>query len=219
MAARLLALAALATSAVLLAGCGTVGRVEGGSQARGKELFNQKCAQCHALKDAGARGVIGPDLDAAFATVRSDDPGQGFDESTIRDVIRGQIAYPVEDPATDAPGMPANLVTGEDADAVAVYVAAVAGLPVKDTGQQAAGGGKETTDPKEIFNSQGCQGCHVLSKAGATGTVGPNLDEAKPGLEEAVAQIRNGGGGMPAYKDDLTEQQIQAVAKYIAGGK
>ena len=33
---------------------------------------------------------------------------------------------------------------------------------------------------KEVFESAGCVGCHTLADAGATGTVGPNLDEAKP---------------------------------------
>ena len=33
---------------------------------------------------------------------------------------------------------------------------------------------------KEVFASAGCAGCHTLADAGSTGTVGPNLDEAKP---------------------------------------
>ena len=36
---------------------------------------------------------------------------------------------------------------------------------------------------KEVFESAGCVGCHTLADAGATGTVGPNLDEAKPPAE------------------------------------
>ncbi len=31
-----------------------------------------------------------------------------------------------------------------------------------------------------IFTSAGCVGCHTLAAANATGTVGPNLDQAKP---------------------------------------
>lgn len=106
------------------AGCGSTGHTTGGDSARGKQLFVAKCGSCHTLADAGTQGTIGPNLDWAFRVVRE----QGFAESTIRDVVRGQIAYPVQRPATGEPGMPANLVTGDDADSVAAYVASVAGF-------------------------------------------------------------------------------------------
>ena len=135
---------------------------------------------------------------------------QGYDESTIKDVVRGQIAYPTEEPPAGAPGMPPNLVTGDDAWDVAAYVSSVAGLPVK------AGGGTTTTpsDPKQVF-VQNCGGCHTLADAGTSGTVGPNLDQLKPSLDAAVKQITNGGGGMPAFKDQFSQEQIQALAQYV----
>ncbi len=68
---------------------------------------------------------------------------------------------------------------------------------------------------KTLFASSGCGGCHVLADAGTNGNVGPNLDEAKPSLEKAFSQITNGGGGMPPYKDQLTEQQIADIASYV----
>lgn len=211
-------LAALAVTVGATA-CGTAGRVESGSAARGKPLFQQQCGSCHKLADAGTQGTIGPDLDAAFATLRSDAPGQGFRESTIRDVVRGQIAYPVVDPPTDAPGMPANLVTGEDADAVAAYVASVAGLPPKEGAQAAGTGEPATNDPKALFTdpSLGCGGCHTFSKAGTEATVGPSLDQSTTTLEEAITQIRKGGGGMPAFEGRLNDEQIRALAEYVTG--
>lgn len=218
------ALAVLVAAAAV--GCGTVGRVEDGAEiSRGKELFvsgaededgqrRQSCGSCHTLADAGTKGTIGPNLDDAFRHVRSEtDPGQGFDESTIRDVIRGQIAYPVEETPTGAPGMPADLVTGSDADAVAAYVASVAGLPVQGGGAGDAGG---STDGNEIFASAGCTSCHTLAAANASGTVGPNLDETKPSEELVIDRVTNGKGAMPSFKDQLTEEQIQAVSKFVA---
>jgi mono/diheme cytochrome c family protein len=216
-----------ALAAAVAGGCGTVGSVdeEAADLSRGKELFiqgaegKQSCGSCHTLADAGTKGTIGPDLDEAFAYARSDSEEQGFDESTIRDVVRGQIAYPVEDPPTGEPGMPADLVTGDDADSVAAYVASVAGLPVQGGGGEAAGGGADAdaTDGRTIFTSTaGCGSCHTLAAAGTSGTVGPNLDESKPSLELAVDRVTNGRGAMPAFKDQLTEEQIQAVAKYVA---
>ena len=68
---------------------------------------------------------------------------------------------------------------------------------------------------KELFASAGCGGCHVLKDAGAAGTVGPNLDVAKPPLSLALDRITHGKGGMPAFTGQLTAKQIQAVASYV----
>jgi mono/diheme cytochrome c family protein len=85
----------------------------------GKALFVQKCGACHTLADAKTTGAIGPNLDDAFFA----DKAQGFHESTIADVVRGQIAYPDTNPGTGSPGMTANLLHGQQARDVAVYVA------------------------------------------------------------------------------------------------
>lgn len=223
---RVIGVAAAAGALVAVGlGCGTVGRVDESSASGGKELFQQRCGSCHVLADAGTQGNVGPNLDEAFAYARKDVEEQGFDESTIRDVVRGQIAYPVEDPPSGGAGMPANLVTGSDADAVASYVASVAGLPVAGGGGQAEGGGGQAegaADGESIFASAGCNGCHTLAAAGSTGTIGPNLDEAQPSLEEAVQTITNGRGAMPPFQGQLSEEQIQAVAEFVsesAGGR
>jgi mono/diheme cytochrome c family protein len=68
---------------------------------------------------------------------------------------------------------------------------------------------------KEVFASAGCGSCHTLADAGTSGTVGPNLDEVTPSPEAAYEQILNGGGGMPPYEDQLSEQQIADVTAYV----
>ncbi len=68
---------------------------------------------------------------------------------------------------------------------------------------------------KEIFAANGCSGCHTLKDAGASGTQGPNLDQLQPGYDESVAQITNGGGGMPAFGGQLSEAQIKDLAAYV----
>ena len=201
---------AAVAAALLGAGCGSAAATqEAGSASSGRQLFIERCGSCHALADAGTQGPIGPDLDQAFAAARE----HGFDESTIRDVVRGQIAYPTSEPVTGEPGMPANLVTGQDAADVAAYVAAVAAKPVEDGGD---GQAAPPSDPKALF-TQLCGACHVLADAGTTGTIGPSLDEARPELEAAIEQITNGGGGMPPFGGQLTEEQIRAVAEYVVG--
>jgi cbb3-type cytochrome c oxidase subunit III len=200
--------AAALAAALVATGCGSVAATQqAGSASNGKPLFVANCGQCHALADAGTNGVIGPDLDQAFETPRE----QGFDESTIRDIVRGQIAYPTAEPVTGEPGMPADLVTGQDAADVAAYVASVAAKPGED------GGGGEAappSDPKELFTQQ-CGACHVLADAGTTGTTGPSLDQAMPSLDAAIQQITNGGGGMPPFAGQLTDEQIRALAEYV----
>jgi mono/diheme cytochrome c family protein len=198
--------AVLSLAALALVGCGTEGLTEENADvAQGKVLFSQKCGACHTLQEAGTQGsqgnpAGGPNLDNAFAAPRR----EGFDESTIREVVRDQIAY-AADP------MPRNLYRGAEADAVAAYVAAVAANPkAKVTLPAGAGGG----DPKLLFEST-CGTCHVLADAGTTGKIGPNLDQSKPPLQRAVRQITNGGGGMPPFKGQLTDKQIRELAEYI----
>jgi mono/diheme cytochrome c family protein len=195
-------------AAIALAGCGTGGLTdENADLAQGKLLFTQQCGRCHVLKEARTAGTIGPNLDEAFAGPTS----EGFDESTIREVVRHQIDYA-------APPMPQDLVEGADADAVAAYVATVVTDPKAKVALPAGAGGD---DPKLLFESS-CGTCHVLADAGTSGTIGPNLDQAKPSLQKAITQITNGGGGMPPFKGQLTQQQIRALAQYIvrvaAGG-
>jgi mono/diheme cytochrome c family protein len=192
-----------------------VGRVTSGDTSKGKQLFNEKCASCHTLADAKSTGTIGPNLDDAF----SSDKEQGFSEQTMADVVRGQIAY--ADP--EGPMTP-NLVRGADADSVALYIAKCAGNPT--CGVTAAtnappttttGGGNQTAAPngKQIFASN-CASCHTLKAAGATGTVGPNLDQLKPTEPVVERQVTNGGGTMPAFKGTLTPAEIKAVAAFVS---
>ena len=191
---RAVALLGLAT-ALLAAGCGTGGIAKGGDQDRGKELFLERCAGCHTLADAGSHGNQGPNLDDAFSYSRD----QGFKEVTIEQVVRDQIDLA-------APPMPQNLVTGDDADAVAAYVAAVAGKPVV---------GKQSTNGKDIFVAN-CGSCHTLADAGTSGNVGPNLDTRSPDQTRVQNQVIKGGGGMPAFQGTLSPDQITAVSKYVA---
>jgi len=203
-------------AALAATGCGTTGLSEAGTgdTTRGKELFKEKCGQCHVLADAGTVGVIGPNLDDAFRQSRAD----GLGEGTIRSVVRGQISYPVEEPTTGLPGMPADIVTGDDAESVAAYVASVSALPVRAEPGAVAGGGAQggEADGKAIFAEAGCGSCHTLAAADATGNVGPNLDDTKPPKDLVVDRVTNGKGGMPAFKDSYSAEQIAAVADFVS---
>jgi cytochrome c553 len=75
----------------------------------GKNLFSNTCATCHSLKAVNARGVTGPDLD------------------NIGEVTEKRILDAIKNGGTGQRKMPANLLQGENAEAVAAYVAHVAG--------------------------------------------------------------------------------------------
>jgi mono/diheme cytochrome c family protein len=66
-----------------------------------------------------------------------------------------------------------------------------------------------------VFASAGCGGCHTLEAAGSSGNVGPNLDDAEPDAELTADRVRNGRGAMPAFEDQLSEQQIADVVAYV----
>lgn len=68
---------------------------------------------------------------------------------------------------------------------------------------------------KQVFATAGCAGCHTLSDAGASGNVGPNLDDAEPSYELAVDRVTNGKAPMPSFKGQLDEEQIRNVAAYV----
>jgi mono/diheme cytochrome c family protein len=72
------------------------------------------------------------------------------------------------------------------------------------------------TAGKQVFESAGCTSCHTLKDAGSTGTVGPNLDEAKPPYDLVIERVTNGKGAMPPFKGQLNQTQIQDVAKYVS---
>ena len=92
-----------------------------------------------------------------------------------------------------------------------------------NTGETDGGGsgGGDAASGEAIFADSGCANCHTLEAAGANGTIGPNLDESKPTVDESISQVTNGGNGMPAFGDQLTEAEIRDVATFVtesAGG-
>jgi mono/diheme cytochrome c family protein len=192
--------------------------VTSGDVGKGKQLFSQKCASCHTLADAKSQGTLGPNLDDAF----SSDKTQGFSQQTMADVVRGQIAYP--DPEG---GMPPNLLRGAEADSAALYIAKCSGNPTcgvtattnapPPSGPSGGGGSSAAATPngKEIFTSN-CVACHTLKDAGSTGTVGPNLDSLQPPEATVARQVTGGGRGMPPFRGTLSAAEITAVAKYVS---
>jgi cytochrome c553 len=82
-----------------------------------------------------------------------------------------------------------------------------------ETAPEASG---DPVEGSNLFVTNGCGSCHTLEDAGATGTIGPNLDESAPSFELVVDRVTNGQGAMPAFGDQLSEQQILDIAAYVS---
>ena len=214
-----------ASLALALAGCGTGGYTDGGSQGAGKQLFTQACGVCHTLADAGTAGTIGPNLDDAFAQARAD----GMTSDTFTQVVAAQIRFPIEETSTGAPGMPSadrntSVLRRHRGERVLCQRSGSSGGRHRRLRRSGRGNGcnhaEAPTDGKSIFTAS-CGSCHTLADAGTTGAVGPNLDDAKPAKALVVDRVTNGEGAMPSFKDSLDPQQIEAVAEYVssAAGK
>ena len=75
----------------------------------GKDLFIETCNSCHTLAAVNARGVTGPDLDQ------------------LGGVDKDRVLHAIKIGGTGDGRMPPQLLSGQDALAVASYVAKVAG--------------------------------------------------------------------------------------------
>jgi mono/diheme cytochrome c family protein len=101
---------------------------------------------------------------------------------------------------------------------VLVGLLAACGGGDDDGGTTAGGGGGGTSEGSTIFAEAGCGTCHTYEPAGSDGSVGPNLDDSNVTFDQAVEQITNGGGGMPSFQDQLSSQEIEAVARFVTEG-
>jgi mono/diheme cytochrome c family protein len=142
---------ALLAGFAMLALTGCEIKDDGDDLVNGKTLFVQKCGSCHTLARADAKGVVGPNLDEAWQQSERD----GLGRSTYEGIVHRQILQPNQNPSVDpatgkeVEAMPPDLVTGEDAQDVAAYVASAAASPGKDTGRLASAGAPEQQELAE----------------------------------------------------------------------
>ena len=102
---------------------------------------------------------------------------------------------------------------------ICAAVAGLAGLAPLSAAAQAAGGDAQLAEGRALFvggATPACAICHTLKDAGATGSVGPVLDELRPDEDRVAAAVRGGIGAMPSFSASLTAAQIRALARYVA---
>jgi mono/diheme cytochrome c family protein len=83
----------------------------------GKDLFVTNCGACHTLAKAGTDGVIGPDLDELLAPPSASAPAPNTIKPRVLSAINNGVGG----------RMPKGVVSGQQADEVANFVAQVAG--------------------------------------------------------------------------------------------
>ena len=167
----------------------------------------QKCGGCHTLAAAGTQGQTGPNLDDGFGFPRE----QGFAESTFFEVTLEKMEEPGYGsvmPDFNNPDNPDNFLEERELVSIADFVASNAGTGAEPPEASA-------DDPESLFATS-CGSCHVFSPAG---TSGPSLDDTALSVEEVARQIAAGGGGMPPFEGQLTEDQIQALAEYVTSAR
>lgn len=85
--------------------------------------------------------------------------------------------------------------------------------PTEGEGNEEASGG-DSAAGASVF-AENCAGCH--GETGKGGAGGPDLTTMPLAQTEAgtVEQVTNGGGGMPAFGEQLSEQEISDVATFV----
>jgi mono/diheme cytochrome c family protein len=119
---RPLVLISLAAAAIALSACGTEGIEvsEDDPGHRGAELFAQRCSGCHTLSAAGAQG-------SANRSQRAQGPNFDQRKETYEDAI-----FAIANGGFSGAIMPQNIVVGDDAEAVARFLAEYSGKDVED---------------------------------------------------------------------------------------
>jgi mono/diheme cytochrome c family protein len=108
-----LAITSALAAAALLAACGSEGIeiAETDANYEGAVLFAERCSGCHTMDAAGARG-------SANRALRNQGPNLDEREESVEDVL-----YAIRNGGFSGAIMPQNIVVGDEAEAVANFVA------------------------------------------------------------------------------------------------
>jgi mono/diheme cytochrome c family protein len=123
----------LVAASLGLAACGTSGIevAEDDSTYDGAVLFAERCSGCHTMKSAGAQG-------SANRALRNQGPNLDQRVETVDDVL-----FAIRNGGFSGAIMPQNIVVGEEAEAVAEFVAEYSGTSIDrppKPGETPAGG-------------------------------------------------------------------------------
>jgi mono/diheme cytochrome c family protein len=114
------AAAALATAALVLGACGSEGIDVAADDPNfeGARLFDENCAGCHSLSVVGAEG--------SATNVNSREPRDGPNFNERKEDVES-VLYAIRNGGFSSGPMPQNLVSGEEAEKIAEFVAKYSG--------------------------------------------------------------------------------------------
>jgi ubiquinol-cytochrome c reductase cytochrome c subunit len=178
---------------------------QGGSQATaataadnalaGRRLFVNGCASCHGLDAKGIPGVA-PSLHGVGAQAADFYLRTG----------RMPLTAPDQQPMGGKPAYSDAEIAQLDA-----YVGSLGGPPVPSTSLE----GTNLSDGQRLF-ADTCSGCHQIAARGGIviGASVPSLTNSTP--QEIAEAVRIGPYLMPKFgEDDLTDQQVADIARYV----
>ncbi len=177
----LVIVAAFLATAALISACGTETisvPVADTTLHRGAELFSQRCSGCHTLSFAATHGS------ASNVRTREITNGPNFDQRCERPITR--VLYAIENGGFEGAIMPQNVVVGQDARAVAQFVATYAGrgapktIGVTPCVQKAVGS-------LPALTSTSAQPTATTAGAGAAGTQGSSTGASKKGTGQGTS--------------------------------
>jgi len=110
----------LVVAALAAAGCGTasIELADNDPNYEGAELFVEHCSGCHTFDAAGTEGS------AAKVKTRENKDGPNFNQ---RKETKEDVLYAIENGGFSSGPMPQNIVTGEDAEKIAEFIAKYSG--------------------------------------------------------------------------------------------
>src|ERR1700754_3174310 len=91
-------------------------------------------------------------------------------------------------------GKRSGTVAGVSRRVAAAAVLALLAAGCGGSGSSSGGSSGAHSGGAKVFATAGCKNCHTLNAAGASGSVGPNLDELKPDEALVIKQVNSGGG-------------------------
>ncbi len=177
---------------------------------RGEELFRSSgCLNCHMVHGKG--GSVGPEL--------SGDTLKGKSKQWLIDQITNAKAhFPGGGPVT---GMTAfTSLTGEQLDDIVSYLMSLTGAPVSAEESGAQRQSPEIEKGKQVFQSNGCVGCHSVNGQG--GSIGPELSgsilrgKSRKWLEDQITAPKSHYPEtiMPAFTN-LSREQVSNLVSYL----
>ncbi|HBY98568.1 MAG: cytochrome c [Ardenticatenaceae bacterium] len=201
----------------------------------GAELFGRNCSPCHGEKAQGIPGLCPPLNSVTLLEQRAKETGwAGSVHDYIKHTIEGgrlvstrPDQYVGQKPS-GAMAMPfwgqqyGGPLRDDQIEDITLFLMNYTGggeeaLAAATPTPAAAGG---TTDPvalgKQLYQSQGCGGCHTLADAGATGAVGPTHE----GLAQTAAERINDPSytGTAKTPEEYIHESIVNPAAYVVSG-